>query len=414
VWVLYGVTVVAFSVVYVRDYPEGLRLPTTPSVFAEYLSTLWFRVLVPNFFGLWLGAGPPSVWTWAGGTVAQLLLLSLVAWSIWRWRPAWRAWAFFALGFLANAVIVGATRVGLHGAQHVAYTLNYNLEAQFLFVLALGAAFLRPRRASVAAAAPRPTMNASPALGTGLGVAIAAYAALSWCGGYRISQPENWIGARSRLYLDRASEGIRALRRNGTSFALVDDVVPYDVVPYALVPYNSGSEVFPLIDDGVVFDPTGRELYDVAADGSVRPVTFVTDVGGDASVLLQRQLVGVLGVTPRLEGGALCVTTGSTPATIGIVSPSPLTGDDLALRLRFDARTDGVVSMLVDPRPVQTTGVAKGLPKFRVVNVERGPVQTRVFALDAPEVRGVYLVVAAGAELCLDGAELGRVADRQP
>ncbi|MGH9281163.1 MAG: ArnT family glycosyltransferase [Acidimicrobiales bacterium] len=416
VWALYAVTVGAFAAFYLGDYPEDLRLHTSPAVFAHYLSALWFRVLVPNFFGIWLHDGPASGWTWTGVVVAQVLLAGVVAWSIWRWRPAWRAWVFFAIGGLANAAVVGMTRVGLDFADLVAYTLNYNLEIQFLFVLALGAAFLRRRSTSVTprVASPTAPLAASPVLCAALGVAVSVYVAVSWWSGNRVSEPASWIGARSRVYLDAAGQGIDALRRRGTSFALVDGVVPYDVAPYALVPYNNHSEVFPLIDDRVAFDPTGRELYEVTAGGVVRPVTFVTEAGGDPTVLLQRQLIGVLGATPRLEGGALCVTAGEDPATIGIVSPAPLTGDDLALRLRFDARTDAVVSMLIDPRPVQATGIARGQPKVRVVNVASGADQTRVFALDAPDVRGVYLVVSAGAELCLDGAELGRVVERRP
>ena len=245
-----------------------------------------------------------------------------------------------------------------------------------------------------------------------LGAGLAAYVALSFWGGYRIGEPANWIGARSRTILDRTEASLAGLRDSGARVALVDGVFPDDVMPYLLVPYNSTSEIIPLLDSGVTFNPAGGELYQVAHSGRVQPVAFAVDSGGAAGQLVQTANFGVVGAAPEyLNGDRVCMRAGRDTVTIGFQPPQPLSGDGLAVRMEFESRTPSVMSLVVDPIPVITEGLAQGRQKFRVVNIASGR-QERIYALDAPKANRVLIVLAPHTDLCLFQLEVGRLVPR--
>ncbi|MDQ4097246.1 MAG: hypothetical protein M3144_05180, partial [Actinomycetota bacterium] len=387
VWAVYGVTVAVLGIIYVQTYPTGLNEIPTVSVFFDYLSLSWFRVVVPNLFGLYIPMLSESSIGRVGVAVGQLALVATIAWSIARTRAAWRAWAFFAVGFVSNIVIVGMTRIGFFSARIIAYTLYYNLEITFLFFLALAAAFL-PVRGTVSRVR---DVVSSGAARIALGVGVATYLAFSWHGSARLSDADIWIGRRARAYTDNFQRGLEQVRRSGAPFALVDGAVPRDVVPYLLVPYNSASEVFPLIDDGVGFDAAGRELYDTGTDGRVQPVAFIAEAGGEVRTLIDEKTLAVVGGMTQLTETGLCVDSGPLTATVAFTPPSPLEGYELHLNMVFSVRNESVMSLLVDP----IGGHPPGRIDFRVVNLHAGPGRETVFGLDEETMRSLAVVIDA-------------------
>jgi hypothetical protein len=407
VWALYGATVAVLGVVYVQTYPTGLNETPTVSVFFEYLSLSWFWVVVPNLFGLYIPMLSESAIGRVGVVVGQLALGATVAWSIARNRSAWRAWTFFAVGFVANVTIVGMTRIGFFPVRIIAYTLYYNLEITFLFFLALAAAFLPVR--GTAARVPRAARAplSGPAR-VALGLGVATYLAFSWHGSARLSDADIWVGRRARAYTDNVQRGLDQVRRSGAGVAMVDGAVPRDVVPYLLVPYNSASEVFPLIDSRVGFDAAGRDLYNAATDGRVEPVAFIAEAGGDALPLVRAQTLSVVGGMTQITDTGLCVDSGPLTATIAFTPPSPLVGFDLYLDMVFSVSNESVMSLLVDP----IGGNPPGRVNFRVVNIHAGPTRETVFGLDENSLRTLSVVVDAHTVFCLDRLEVGRLVPR--
>jgi hypothetical protein len=330
-----------------------------------------------------------------------------------RRRTAWRAWTFFGVTALANAVIVGLTRIGFFPVKIIAYTVYFNLEIVFLFFLALAGAFLPGRSPEATGAPPSPALpeparsSAVPALSAGL----ALYLTLSWWGGYQLGDPDIWVGARARTYTDQAQAGLEDARATGARVALVDRIVPEDVVPYLLVPYNNISEVFPLVEPSVSFDSAGRQLFDVTASGTLRRVAFTPEAGGEAARLLEAGALGVVAATPELTERGVCVRAGANTATVGFTPPGPMTGA-LYVEMRYAASRPSVMSILADPTPRFTAGYYTGRTRFRVVNVEDGGPQTRVFSVDAERLDRLLVVIAPRGELCLEQLQLGRLVPR--
>ncbi|MFP5317162.1 MAG: hypothetical protein ACLGI2_02580 [Acidimicrobiia bacterium] len=411
VWLLYAAVTGVLGWVYVSRYPLELREGGGVDVAFAYLRILWSRVFVPNLFGIFIPRGVElSAGMVAAAVVAQILLAAVVVATIVRWRGAWRAWAFFAVTFLLNALVVGLTRVFSFTTEIIAYTVYFNLESVIVFFLALAAAVLgRP-------ASDEREVSPSPAAArTAVAAGLAAYVGLSMWGGWRISVPENWIGARSRVILDRAERQLSDLHRAGVDVALVDGVLPDDVIPYLLVPYNSTSEVVPLFDERATFDTDQGELFAIEADGQVRPVRFAGAAGGPANQLVTTDRFGVVGATPQyLDGERVCVEARDENVTIGLRTPHRLewTEGPIALRVEVESPGPALLSTVVEPLPVNTESLAGGRAKYRLVNIPGRERVHRVFALDAFLVDVAYLVLPAGTDLCLYRMEVGHLVGR--
>ncbi|HEX3622282.1 MAG TPA: hypothetical protein VHT97_08210 [Acidimicrobiales bacterium] len=399
-WALYAAPVAVYLVIYVTYYKDAVSTPSV-GVLWRYLSTLWLRVVGPGFFDLYLGKGSRSTATTAAIVLVQLVIVAGVVWTVARRRGSGRAWAFFALAFAANALVVGLTRIGTFSPETIAYTVYYNLEASYLFVLALGAVVLRWHPLG----APLPVRRIVPAL---VGACVAAYAVLGAFGAGELSSGGVWFGRQARNYEDRLQAGVARLPAPADGRAFVVDAVPNVVMPSFLAPYNVTSEVFPVIDDRFTFDVTGRPLYDVGPDGTPRPVTYTSAGGGDAVALLQAASLGVDPPTAAIVDGAVCVTSAAATTVIGFSPPAPITGGPLYAALRYSSQTQPLLAMATQPP-------GNGPPSTpEVVKLARGGDQTNLFSLHVDSLRALYLVLEAHSKLCIRRIEVGRVAPRAP
>jgi hypothetical protein len=119
---------------------------------AEYVWTAWYRGAAPALTGVYVGLDERAL-----ATVAAIAVQIAIVAVVWHRRTAWRAWAFAAIAFVANASLVGLGRLESFGFERVAWDPRYHTELAWLLPLALAFAFknveLRRRRAAAAAIA---------------------------------------------------------------------------------------------------------------------------------------------------------------------------------------------------------------------------------------------------------------------
>ncbi|MCA1676469.1 MAG: hypothetical protein LC799_31285, partial [Actinobacteria bacterium] len=81
------------------------------------------------------------------------------------------------------------------------------------------------------------------------------------------------------------------------------------------------------------------------------------------------------------------------------------TGGPLFLLMRYGSTSGKLLALAPEP-------VGGGPPPRRFVELPGGADRTNVFALDANEMRRVYLVLAPEAEVCLQRLAVGRLMPR--
>lgn len=415
VWVAYAVFTAIPLWNYVSKYPTHLNDTPDVATFVEYLSILWFKVVTPSFFGVFIPRANTTAEIVAVVVAAvQVVFWAGVVWTLWKFPGAWRAWAFFLLGFAANAVVVGLTRVGFFEPEVMAY--YFNLEVVYLFWLAVAAIFLRRRRTgrtdradradrATLTEARRPPRFASPVYPRLLAGGVAAYLILNASGAHQINDYLVWTGAQARVYTDNIAADLGQIRAAGRDPALVDGVVPETVVPTILAPYNSVSEVVPLFDEEAAFDPDGRDLFTVTTEGNLRAVNRQAEFGGEVQRLMNDGSLVLSAVTSRPDERGTCFTTGSAVGTVAVTLPAPLTGGDLYYEMRYS--TDGPSSFALIPDPVG--GVVDGQFKTRVLTLPPGRDLARVYPLAEPTLQRLVLAIGPRGEVCLSQIALGRL-----
>jgi hypothetical protein len=404
IWLLYLIPVAVFAVLYVRNYSTAQDPSLT--LLARYLSFSWFQVVVPGFFGVYIPKSTPPGVAVIVSMGLQAVLVAFVIWSVRRVAGAWRAWAFFAITFLVNAALVGLTRVGLFGPKFIAYLLYYHLEAIYLFCITLGAVLL-----SVRVREPQRPMTSRPPqwLRHGrrvLAIGMTTYLALSWWGASRVRQEYTWFGAPARQYMETVDDGLRQIRQGSQPLRLVDGTVPYQVAP---PPYNSQSDILPLLDEGLSFDAISTDLFEVGGDGTVSPVTFRAEAGGDAATLLHGGSLGLLRVARTSETeSALCVAA-RDQETAFIVLPltTPLEGDRWHLALDLTSGGDGALALIAE----RVDGGRN--PDPRVVRLSERPQRVRhLFPVDETSLQRLVLVLGEGTDICIGTLQVGRLLPR--
>jgi len=411
-WVPLLVPTGVYTFVYLTRYWRPSGLPGL-TVVGRYLWLSWAQVFAPHFFGFHFPPTGPSPTDGSTVVAVQVGVAVVVVISLVRSRRAWRAWAFFATVFVANALLPALPRLAEYGPG-VASQLRYYPEINYLFPISLGAAFLRPR----------PLPNTGPGGTTrpiepsalhnlrGVGWPAAAWAAVAVLlvahVAFAASASRRLIaespGPTTHAFLHRLEPALHRLAASPTA-SVVDGRFPQDVLG---VPGPYGykySEILPLIDDRVVFDRPDRSLYRVGGDGNFEPVVFAPEAGGDATQLVDTSRLTVTHGTLSAVPGAVCVTAAGVPEGASLVDfspPTPLTDADWYLDLRYSSTDDRVLPLFVDH--------GGGFPYLdRAVALERGTMQSALAELGSSGLSRVRLAVPPGGRVCIQRLNVGRL-----
>lgn len=399
VWATYFAPVGLYLLVYMAAYWTPSKSPTW-SLLVQYLHISWVRVFVPSFGGLHVpGAGPANE---TGVVLTQVVFLAVVGWSIVRRRAAWRAWAFFAAAFLVNALLVGWPRLNQWGAG-VGYFLRYYPEVTYLLPLALGAAFLAKRQVPGA----NGKSNTARRLGAGaLTIGVCVHLVLAWTGAAAVARESP--GRLAGPYMRNVISGIDRVKRAGPRPTILDGTVPDYVVAswsvYGAPYYNRYSEVFPLIDDRLVFDRLNPPLFEVRDDGTLQAVAFRPEAGGSAAGEAQKGALVVSGGQVETRGDQLCVTSPPSEGARAELTPAAMLGGAewfLALRYSSDARA--TVPLSVDH------GSGYLYPHDRTVELRPGTAGSLLTRLGPDRITRLRLDLPPRSRTCLKDIEVGRV-----
>jgi hypothetical protein len=391
-WVPLLAPVGAYVVVYLARYWEPSHLPSL-DVVGQFLRTAWARVFAANFAGV----HPRSTAHDSDGAVlvVQLVMVALVVASVVRSRRAWRAWAFFAVAFLANALLVGLPRLSDFGVG-VGYQLRYYPELNWLFPIALGAAFI-----GVPSERRRPTAALKGLVAGGLAAALVVHVVVAWSGARRIAVESP--GSTTRAFLAQVRGGLGPVTGSPDRASLIDGRFPQFVLG---VPAPFGyrySEILRLVDPRIAFDRSDRELYRVSDDGTVNRLWFTSATGGDAGQLLDGGVLSApVGSTER-RGSQVCVGSAASATSVDLAPRSPLAGSGWFLDLRYSSPSHQTLPLFVDR--------GQGYPYLdRAVTLEDTTGAGALVDLGGPGVVRVRLDVPAGSRVCLARLDLGHLA----
>jgi hypothetical protein len=387
------------SVIYTVLVVAGGYSSTGPSVSAstwlDYLRRSWTDGSVTMLVGQGRPEYAPAI-PLALRILAQLLLAALVFWSVRRAHVAWRAWAFLAIVFLTNIILLGIGRVGGFGPR-IGLDPRYYAEMAFLLPLAIALAFRPAARTSAAAAVAATARRAggdlrprSAVAWAGVAIAGALLVVSTLNNNHRLDR--SWEGRQARAWADKVRAQSEPLRDASGRLSLLEDGTPTFVRGINLPPYDQLSLIGDLlVDDPVVFDGSGERPLVVEDDGSVRPAVISPLAGGSSADPGARATVVAGAGRPTARG--FCATSDAQvrlTARIEVPVQSQVrvevdrVGGDAArgIEVRVD-RGDGIPegyekALLVWPGSTKgAVGIAPGPIRAFSVTVPAGTCMTR-------------------------------------
>ena len=380
-WLAAAAPVVAYGL-YLRGAPAGkYGTPADQAGAAEWLryaQTSWFEALGPAFTGTGLtGNAPPLGTGWI--VLGQVVLVAVVALTIYRAPQAWKAWAFLAVCLVPHWLITGVGRLGPFD-ERIGTDLRYLAEVWLLAPVALCLALALPERRR----APwRP---------------IAVGLAVLYLAGYGLSLERmsgDWEGRHADEWAERVQRELAADPRAG----LIEAGPGYPVV--AAQPHYNDRVSFPLRELGLAdrVDDPRLEPRLAGEDGRLRPFTETPVVAGTPQELAAQGVLDLPAAATQ-RGATLCVTPTGGPRTIVLRAPGTQPPDrPLLLRITVQPLEQEI-----------TLGVPAGrnggtLTGDRTMTVPAGSA-TGIAGLGLPRVDVLGLDVPVGRELCLERLEL--------
>jgi hypothetical protein len=299
VWVTLAIPTAVYLWYYKTHGYGGAPEPWTMGQMLRLIWRAWFLGFAPAFFGVSLaGTGTrQAVW----GVAAQAVVIALVVVAVRRRRTAWRAWAFFALAFVANVALVGISRVGKYGP--VLGSLHrFVVENVFLAILAAAAAFLvpvvRPRGVAETVVVPEPVARqrprwVRPALAVGVAAALVAYGGAVAADAATVH--DTWTGRQVTAWVRHVRSSVAALRARGETFSVWDTTVPDYVMRARYYPRTTVSEFLELgYLPGLRYDDVTVPTYAVDDSGYLVPAPFRVEAPGSLRAPVCSDTSGVL------------------------------------------------------------------------------------------------------------------------
>src|SRR4051812_43993220 len=284
-WLAFAPTAAIYLWNYESNYADTSGPAPSLHLLGTYLWVNWFKGVTPALVGVEIGpqAARSGV---VFATVAQLVFIGVVGYTIYRKRSAWRAWAFWGVCFCVNAALVGLGRLATMGVDRVGKELRYDTEMSWLLPLALGFAFFPGTVAGGAAEAPpaRPRLRLRLRLRVAVAGALVAYlvAATATGAGISSSWREHNSGP-SRAYVENIRSDVARLARAGRPLVAIDDQVPGFLIGTADHPLNRLERLIPAIDPRLQIAVAGSRPLQVGDDGHIGAAVLQPLVSGRAA-----------------------------------------------------------------------------------------------------------------------------------
>ncbi|MFN2505951.1 MAG: hypothetical protein ABR540_17305 [Acidimicrobiales bacterium] len=399
IWLLYLIPI-AVSLLGSTTQTDTLSEFNSLGDAVRYIGSAWFHAFVPVVLGQFVNDGPLTPTEVGVVVMSQAALVALVAWTVVRRPEAWRAWLFFAIGFVVTQLPVASIRTGFFEPEHVAHQYRYYSVTLVFFTIALAAAVL-PVRGTVEETTGRSDsrLPSWPAL-VAMSLVGAVYVAGSVWTSVRVA--DEFPGRQAGPYMETLQDELQALGRSTPEFTLLDGEVPEDVIQHFLVPDNRLRTIVPLVDPDISLATDGPALHRATDDGHLEPITFTVQQGGPALGLFATLTVGVLEAPWSVEDGQLCVQSGERPALIGYRPPVPVGPGNWHLRVRYRTDDTSFALVLVEQRGVVEAAPEEGFP----ITGDRTEATS---ALGSDGFSAVFLHVQPNVRFCLSEVALALV-----
>jgi len=386
-WIALAAPPVVFLSIYVlsglaaRSYIPGDR------PYVEYLATAWFRVFVPvAILNIPPGESPPSTASWPPPSAAswpvvglsQVLFWAVVGATCKRSSLALRGWALFVVAFTTNLMMVGTVRLPGFGVQ-IAYWLRYYPEVVLFLpiAVALGLRQGEERRAEVAWERTRAGRTAM-----GLFACVHAISFVIWAP-WIVSKSD---GAAARVWVDRLRSDVNRVRVGKAAPRIVDSETPEYVVLSWMAPYNRVSRILGLLRVDAVYNDLSGPTYVVLPDGHLAEAAF-------------RPMWQVLSDTTLGDRAGLRGTCLQDGGPLQYLPDATLTGDRLALRVRYSAKSREVAALEVD------TGDSDR--RYRELELRPFQSASELVDLGTSRVRAMKVQPSPGDRVCIERMEIG-------
>ncbi|HVI16737.1 MAG TPA: hypothetical protein VM712_00065, partial [Gaiellales bacterium] len=399
-WLAFVPMFAIYLVNYFVNYSSGQAPAPSLHLLGKYLWIAWFRGVTPAFAGVHVAVDAKSQ-ELAMAFAAQALLIALIAFTLWRKRSAWRAWAFWAVAFVANAIVIALGRLGSLGLKQVGSQLRYDTEMTWLLPLALGFALFPGEVAGrpVAGKALRrlrwPSQRTRVAL-----VALAACAYLAAAidtGRDTATQWKTLASAQPKAYATNMQRDAARIARAGGRLETLDDQTPAYLIAPTHKPWNRLERLVPAIAPQLHVVPADPHPLQIRQDGEVIPIALQSLADGTDAITGAGRVTLTGGHRARRGRMPCARAAGPRPALLSFATEKLLRGESLFARVDYEV-------VRRSARPALVTA-----------NSYRGRAQP--FPLDRPH-GTAYLnlghrlqaALPPGAEVCLRSSGVGWIA----
>jgi hypothetical protein len=424
IWLGYGLLTIAAMINYFAFYYAPLKPRATIGELIRYVGIQFTQSFAPSAMGL---RPLTTGWTNTAALVLDTLLFAVIVMvSIYRRPSAWRVWTVFAVGFLANSIIIGANRVGYFGVDF-GQQLFYVQSPAYLFLLCVGAAYsLDPSGAPYALRqdvleSPRAPTHVRRPSQSAVRIRLVS-ACLLAVGLYEVAfimsattqndkDVSNQQSAATRVYFSRLLGQIDAASSHGEQVAVLDTTVPAVVVASAFAPWNQLSYALPVLRPDVAVGQLGQVTFEVSPNGAVAQLRFQRTPGTSRGLPLAA-VVGTSGATPtraipRRVAGHLatadghCFTSIRPGGTIDVRLVSPLSTSDTWVVVGLTSSSGGSVNVSTVSNGVHVPVGGIGLaPASKTIDY-LVPLSQRI--LDEVDLAAE----TAGEDLCVTSIDVG-------
>jgi hypothetical protein len=348
-WLAFAPVFVIYLVNYFVNYASQQAPAPSLHILGKYLWIAWFRGVTPSFAGVSVRVDAKSAeLMMAFG--AQVLLVAVIALSLWRKRSAWRAWVFWAIAFGANATVIAFGRLGSLGLKQVGSQLRYDTEMTWLLPLALGFAFFPGELAGreVAGTAVRRVRWLTPRVRVGI-VALAACAYMAATIDTGKDTAAQWRRLDSdmpKAYVANMQRDAARLQRSGARLETIDDQTPAYLIAPTHKPWNRLERLVPAIAPELHVVPADPRPLQIRQDGEVMPIALQALATGKGAIPGSGK-VTLAGGERVAHGGQTCALARGRPATLGFDVETLLKGESLFGQLDYTVRSAGGSTALV-------------------------------------------------------------------